>query len=201
MAKDTGDFIGGHVLFGLGRAPYEALVAVSISDVFFAHERGLGLGVYAFGMMLGSSVGPICSGYIVKTLQWRWVYRFGAILCGFIWLFMYFTLEESRFIRTSTGECETLDEPARSVDASGCEDPEMVHGEFKEEKHGLQRQISNATVHRLGEVLDANSFRFQSTLWTVFPGTLQEFIKQCYRPLQLAWFPAIFWVCVSSAEP
>ncbi|PCG89521.1 Major facilitator superfamily domain, general substrate transporter [Penicillium occitanis (nom. inval.)] len=193
MANNSGDFIGGHILFGVGRAPYEALVAISIADVFFAHERGLGLSLYAFGMTLGSSVGPICSGYMVKTLQCRWVYRFGAILCGFMWLVIYFTLEESRFILTSTGVCETSDEPAPSVDASGCEGPEMVHKVFKDEKHRLQRQTSNATVHRLGEVLDARSFRFQFTLWTAFPGTLQEFIKQCYRPLQLAWFPAIFW--------
>lgn len=200
VAKNTGDFIGGHVLFGVGRAPYEALVAISIGDVFFAHERGLGLGVYAFGIMFGSSVGPICSGYMIKTLHWRWVYRFGAILCGVIWVVMYFTLEESRFIRTSSRVSGTLGEAVRPVEASDFQDPEMMQQDFKGEKVGLQRQSSNTTVHRLGEILDAKSFRFQFRLWTIFPGTFQEFIRQCYQPLQLAWFPAIFWVRISSVE-
>ncbi|KAM0549545.1 hypothetical protein ACHAPJ_009361 [Fusarium lateritium] len=49
-AKDAGDFIGSHVLFGIGRAPYEALVPVSFADIFFTHERGFALGVYGFGL-------------------------------------------------------------------------------------------------------------------------------------------------------
>jgi hypothetical protein len=113
---------------------------------------------------------------------------------------MYFTLEESRFIRTSSRVSGTLVEAVGPVGASGFQDTEMIRQDFKGEKVGLQRQSSNTTVHRLGEILDAKPFRFQFRLWTIFPGTFQEFIRQCYQPLQLAWFPAIFWVCISPIE-
>ncbi|KAM5378091.1 hypothetical protein ACJZ2D_004549 [Fusarium nematophilum] len=193
VAKNTGDFISAYVLFGLGRAPYEALVAISIADVFFAHEIGLNMGIWTFGLMFGSSMGPICSGYMAKTLHWRWMYRWGTILCGVVWVVMFFTLEETRFIRTSSQVSGALDGSVRPTGVASSEEPEAIQQDVKDEKHGLHRQSSNTTVYRLGEVLDANSFRFRLSLWIVFPGTLQEFIKQCYQPLQLAWFPAIFW--------
>ncbi|KAL6408666.1 HOL1, putative substrate-H+ antiporter [Ilyonectria robusta] len=192
-ARNAGDFIGAHVLFGFGRAPYEALVAISIADVFFAHEIGLNMGIWAFGLSFGSSMGPICSGYMVKTLHWRWVYRWGAILCAVVWVAMYFTLEETRFVRPSWQVSGPLDGSVPPAERVSSEGPEAIHQDVKAEKNGLHHQNSNTTVHKLGEVLDANSFRFQFSLWTIFPGTLRDFIQQCYRPLQLAWFPAIFW--------
>ncbi|KAH7142077.1 major facilitator superfamily domain-containing protein [Dactylonectria macrodidyma] len=192
-AQNTGDFIGAHILFGLGRAPYEALVAISIADVFFAHEIGLNMGIWAFGLMFGSSMGPICSGYMVKTLHWRWVYRWGVILCTLVWVAMYFTLEETRFVRPSSQVSGRLDGSVPPAERASSEGPEAIQQDVKAEKDGLHHQNSNTTVYKLGEVLDANSFRFQVRLWTIFPGTLREFIQQCYRPLQLAWFPAIFW--------
>ncbi|KAH8683811.1 major facilitator superfamily domain-containing protein [Ilyonectria robusta] len=192
-ARNAGDFIGAHVLFGFGRAPYEALVAISIADVFFAHEIGLNMGIWAFGLSFGSSMGPICSGYMVKTLHWRWVYRWGAILCAVVWVAMYFTLEETRFVRPPWQVSGPLDGSIPPAERASSEGLEAIHQDVKAEKNGLHHRNSNTTVHKLGEVLEANSFRFQFSLWTIFPGTLRDFIQQCYRPLQLAWFPAIFW--------
>ncbi|KAM6534565.1 hypothetical protein FALCPG4_004194 [Fusarium falciforme] len=195
-AKNSGDFIGAHVLFGLGRAPYEALIPISIADVLFTHERGFGLGVYSFGLMFGSSVGPIASGYMVKTLHWRWVYWWGAILCGIVWVVMFLTLEESRFIRKpSQVESTTFDSDERGTPTqeSSSEDHKTAQEEAKDEKNDLQHHGSNTSVHRVGEVLDADNFRFQTSLWTIFPGSLGVLAKQCYQPLQLAWFPVILW--------
>ncbi|KAF4957906.1 hypothetical protein FGADI_2735 [Fusarium gaditjirri] len=165
IARNSGDFIGAHVLFGLGRAPYEALVPISIADVFFAHERGFALGIYAFGLSVGSSVGPICSGYMIETLGWRWVYWWGAILCGILLAAIFFTLEESNFIR----ESELPQEQVKKL------------------------TITNGSVYRVGQVLETDSFRLQYRPWVVLPGTWGQFIRQVYRPLRLAWFPAIVW--------
>lgn len=155
------------------------------------------MGIWAFGLSFGSSMGPICSGYMVKTLHWRWVYRWGAILCAVIWVAMYFTLEETRFVRPSWQVSGPLGGSVPPAERASSEGPEAIQQDVKAEKNGLHHQNSNATVYKLGEVLDANSFRFQFSLWTIFPGTLRDFIQQCYRPLQLAWFPAIFWVGAS----
>ncbi|KAH7473326.1 major facilitator superfamily domain-containing protein [Fusarium oxysporum f. sp. albedinis] len=184
-ARNSGDFIGAHVLFGLGRAPYEALVPISIADIFFAHERGFALGIYAFGLSAGSSVGPICSGYMIETLGWRWVYWWGAILCGILFVAIFFTLEESNFTRESALPQEQVQETQESA-------LEAILEDDKGEKH-LHSALTNGSVYRVGQVLETDSFRLQYRPWVVLPGTWGQFVRQFYRPLQLSWFPAIVW--------
>ncbi|KAI1033392.1 hypothetical protein LB503_008507 [Fusarium chuoi] len=185
-ARSSGDFIGAHVLFGLGRTPYEALVPISIADVFFAHERGFALGVYAFGLSAGSSVGRICSGYMIETLGWRWVYLWGAILCGVLFVVIFFILEESNYPR----DPELPQDPDRVVQESVLE---AIQHDDKGEKQ-LHSALTNGSVYIVGQVLETDSFRLQYRPWVVLPGTWAQFVRQVYRPLQLAWFPAIVWV-------
>ena len=54
FVDDIGGWQGAHVLIGLGAAPFEALPAISIADIFFAHERGGKIGWYVFGLSVGS---------------------------------------------------------------------------------------------------------------------------------------------------
>lgn len=42
------------VLNGLGTSAYQAVIQLSVFDMFFAHERGRMLSVYLFGQQLGS---------------------------------------------------------------------------------------------------------------------------------------------------
>ncbi|KAF5579769.1 HOL1 substrate-H+ antiporter [Fusarium pseudocircinatum] len=180
-ARNSGDFIGAHVLFGLGRAPYEALVPISIADIFFAHERGFALGIYAFGLSAGSSVGPICSGYMIETLGWRWVYWWGAILCRTLFVAIFLTLEESNFVRDS----ELSQDPAQESVLEA-----IQHDKGEKQLHSA---LANGSVYRVGQVLETDSFHLQYRPWVVLPGTWGQFVRQVYRPLQLAWFPAIVW--------
>ncbi|KAI7765056.1 hypothetical protein LZL87_005769 [Fusarium oxysporum] len=53
--------------------------------------------------------------------------------------------------------------------------------------------LTNGSVYRVGQVLETNSFQLQYRPWVVLPGTWGQFVSQVYRPLQLAWFPAIVW--------
>lgn len=62
-----GDYYGAHVLVGLAAAPFEALIAISIADVWFVHERGSKLGVYVFGLAFGSFMGPLRFSACVKA--------------------------------------------------------------------------------------------------------------------------------------
>ena len=50
----TGQWFGAMILNGLGTSAYQAVIQLSIFDMFFAHERGRMLSVYLFGQQLGS---------------------------------------------------------------------------------------------------------------------------------------------------
>ncbi|GAB1739986.1 hypothetical protein NU219Hw_g4914t1 [Hortaea werneckii] len=61
-AASNGQWIAKNVLGGFFSAPIEALPEVSVSDVFFAHERGTFMGVYAFVLAGSNFFAPIICG-------------------------------------------------------------------------------------------------------------------------------------------
>lgn len=130
FSKNVGDFYGAHVLCGLGAAPFEALVAISVGDVWFVHERGSKLGVYVFGLAFGSFIGPFCSGYMAINLGWRWIYRIGAMLTGALLVVFYLTCEEFRFVRSA----DTLETRSQFDEEQSIGTPEE-HGRTDIKKH------------------------------------------------------------------
>ena len=57
-----------------------------ISDMFPAHERGLGMSVFAAAPFLGPAIGPIVGGFVGETVGWRWVEGVMAIFTGVLWI-------------------------------------------------------------------------------------------------------------------
>lgn len=52
--KSNGAWIGSKILQGFVGAPIESLCEISITDIYFTHERGTYMGVYAL-MLVGSN--------------------------------------------------------------------------------------------------------------------------------------------------
>ena len=61
-ARGNGQWIAKNVLGGFFAAPIEALPEASVADVFFAHERGTYMGVYAFALVGSNFFAPIICG-------------------------------------------------------------------------------------------------------------------------------------------
>lgn len=53
-ATTNGAWIGSKILQGFVGAPIESLCEISITDIYFTHERGTYMGLYAF-MLAGSN--------------------------------------------------------------------------------------------------------------------------------------------------
>ncbi|KAF7560197.1 hypothetical protein G7046_g3956 [Stylonectria norvegica] len=75
-------------------------------DLYFLHERGSKMALYMISLAFGSSLGPLCGGYIIEHKGWAWGKWFSAILLGFNLLFIFFFAPESRFYRsTDLSQC------------------------------------------------------------------------------------------------
>lgn len=200
LSKNVGDFYGAHVLLGLGAAPFEALVAVSISDVWFAHERGSKLGTYVFGLAFGSFIGPLCSGYMAVNQGWRWIYWWGAILSGALLTLFFFTFEESHFNRKAEDvEGQNGDARAERSEPTNWEEVADIKNAGKHissEDPDLHREISYGP--QVGDVFDAAGFTVQRGIYKHFPEPWNEIISQMWRPLKVSTLPAVVWV---SAAP
>lgn len=94
----NGDVIGSQFFVGASEACAEALVQLSLSDLFFQHQRGAVLGLYILATSVGTFLGPLIAGYI-SVADWRWVGWSAAIISGVTFLVFYFGLEETAFHR------------------------------------------------------------------------------------------------------
>jgi len=119
-AKGNGQWIAKNILGGFFASPIEALPEISVADVFFAHERGTYMGVYAFVLAGSNFFAPIICGFINDRMGYRWVFYFPAIFCaaGFVFLFCF--MEETNYDRKTVGVVEDPS-PPRSPPAVAAE--------------------------------------------------------------------------------
>jgi len=199
FSKNAGDYYGAHILLGLGAAPFEALVAISIADVWFVHERGSKLGTYVFGLAFGSFIGPLCAGYMAVNQGWRWIYWWGAILTGALLVLFFFTFEETRFIRTA----EAIEGQIDDVEIGQSESPSWeANPDAKKagkqgisEQQDLHRQVSHGP--KVGDVFDAVGFTVQLSILKSYPEGWAEILSQMWRPLKVFTLPAVVWVSLA----
>ena len=115
-ATTASNNIGSQLFVGVSEAVAEATVQLSLSDLFFQHQRGMVLGLYVLATSVGTFLGPLVSGYIADSdLGWPWIGYFAAIVTGCTLVVTYFGLEETAFDRSgpapTTTEVECLQEP------------------------------------------------------------------------------------------
>lgn len=101
--KTDGEWIARSVLLGFFGGPYDALPEVSIADIYFTHQRGSGLSIYAFCALASNYFAPIIMGFISERQGWQWVFYWPAIFTGVTFIFLFFFMEETNYDRVITG--------------------------------------------------------------------------------------------------
>ncbi|KAI5236361.1 MFS general substrate transporter [Aureobasidium subglaciale] len=191
VSKQYGEYWGVEILRGLGSAPFEALPAISISDIYFAHERGGKLSAYVFGLAFGSFVGPVCGGYMVTGQGVRWMYWYGVVVLGVLTLLFFFTFEETHFIRPIDTHDEAL---VNTVDMPEL-DKTFTNKSTRKEADGQSVHQQSAAI--VGEVFDAEGFKLQYSLWKTYPTTWTAVVTEWWMPLKCLSLPAVFWCGVN----
>lgn len=97
--KTNGQWIGHKILQGFLGAPIESLCEVTVSDIWFEHERGSWMGLYAFIMLFGSFMAPFFGGFITQGMDWKWVLFWGAIFDAIVFVFLFLFFEETNYSR------------------------------------------------------------------------------------------------------
>lgn len=89
-----------NILAGFAGAPIDSLVEISTTDVFFQHERAEYLSSwFIFVLYAGSDLGPVASGFIVETMNWKWCYYFLVIFSFVLLIIQLLFMEDTTFER------------------------------------------------------------------------------------------------------
>jgi MFS family permease len=72
--KSDGEWIARSLVTGFFVAPVEALPEISVTDIYFTHERGTYMGVYSFALAGSNYFAPVICGFIAERQGWQWVF-------------------------------------------------------------------------------------------------------------------------------
>ncbi|KAI9739248.1 MAG: hypothetical protein M1834_007461 [Cirrosporium novae-zelandiae] len=100
--KTNGQWIAKNILQGFFSAPIESLCEISITDLYFTHERGFYMALYALFLAGSNFLAPILAGFINDGQGWQWVLYWGGIFCGIGFVFLFFFMEETNYHRALT---------------------------------------------------------------------------------------------------
>ncbi|KAK9378781.1 MFS general substrate transporter [Kockiozyma suomiensis] len=166
------------ILLGLVGAPIECLCEVSITDLFFTHQRGRQLGIYLLMLSGGAYLAPLCNGFINQSMGWQWVMYWCAILCAVACVLCFFFMEETMYYRQSSFEA--------AVDYA---DPLVV------DTSSDNKEMTTETT--LQPISPRRSYIRSLALYRIIPEKPNEFFRIIIRPFIVSYFlPLVIWVGV-----
>ncbi|PMB69348.1 putative MFS-type transporter [Beauveria bassiana] len=175
--KSYSGFLVGRIIMGFGAGAAETLAPVTITDIFFLHERGAVMSAYTCFLSIGVAFGMIVSGAITANTHWRTIYEVSSALIGFVLLLLFFTLPETAYKRVENGKviASASSEALRSR-ASQSSDAET----------------GQPTVSKQTYLQSLRIFRRQ-------PLTHESVLKMIFRPFALILLPSVLWAALVQA--
>ncbi|KAE8830574.1 hypothetical protein PTNB85_07161 [Pyrenophora teres f. teres] len=176
--KSNGEWIARCILTGFFVSPVEALPEISVTDVYFTHQRGYYMGFYAFSLAGSNYFAPIISGFISEGQGWQWVFYWPAIFLGFTLVVLFLLMEETNYTRRVEGVAlragELGPDGKNEVDEEKA-DAKTVHSAASEEVRGASTK----------------TFAQKLSVWQPSPGT--KVLERAKRSLVYLSWPVIFY--------
>jgi MFS family permease len=157
-------------------APVEALPEISVTDIYFTHQRGTYMGLYSFALAGSNYFAPVICGFIAEYQGWQWVFYWPAIFNAVTLVFLFFFMEESNYQRQTTIVGTTPDSS-----------PAELNAELGDLEKVQPLASQSATSIQVGTT--TKSFTQKLSLWRPSPG--QSMFQRAKRSLQYLSWPVI----------
>jgi multidrug resistance protein len=69
---------------GCGSSVFSTMVGGVVSDLYHAQDRNTPMALFSGGVLFGTGLGPLVSGFIAQNTNWRWVFWVQVITCGIL---------------------------------------------------------------------------------------------------------------------
>lgn len=194
--KSKGEVFATQFLAGIAGAVNETLFQVTVSDLFFIHQRGTMNGIYLFCVTLGNSFAPVAAGYVGVSQGWRWVYWWTAIFTGGILVLMSFFLEETRYIPLIEGVSVRNENTVELQDTPLGDDIKLDTKVEPATESQLERTETNKTQRRrlvpIDHSIPMNSYRHRHRLISTKTDHGHNIARHYWQPIVILFrFPAI----------
>ncbi|CDK29495.1 unnamed protein product [Kuraishia capsulata CBS 1993] len=106
----SGEWIASKLLQGFFGAPIESLGEITIADIWFEHERGRWMSVYAVSLFVSNFIAPLVAGFISDGQGWKWVCFWCAIFDAVALIVLFFLWEETNYSRPHIAPDDEIEE-------------------------------------------------------------------------------------------
>ncbi|KAF5240871.1 hypothetical protein FANTH_9392 [Fusarium anthophilum] len=169
------------IIQGFFVAPIEALPEVCVTDIYFTHQRGTYMGVYALALTGSNYFAPVISGFIAEYQGWQWVFYWPAMFLAFVFVFLFIFMEETNYSRdpqVPNSRQESSSPPRNDKNSEAEESPSGVRSQHSIESHTDRRPCSNPR-------------NFIERMSRLKPSLNQGMSKQAWRCFEYLGWPAI----------
>ena len=175
VTHGNGEWIAKCIVQGFFNAPIEALPEISVTDVYFTHQRGKYMGFYALTLAGSNYFTPVICGFIAEYQGWQWVFYWPAIFLAFVFVFFLFFLEETNYVRKTSGIVSST---------SNSPPPESIDNEktLAQAATGTSHSIDNRKPKTLVQ---------RMSLWNPTPN--RNMLAGAWRSLKYLTWPVIFY--------
>ncbi|CAG5183183.1 uncharacterized protein ALTATR162_LOCUS10454 [Alternaria atra] len=148
--RTYGDWMGSNFLAGLGGAISEAVVQITIADLYFVHQHGTMNAWYLIFTSVGASLGPVASGFVVESQGWRWIWWWCTIFLSLNLALVLFFFEESKYVPVLNGRSVTHG-------VSGSHGPSTIHANSESQKVAdVKGDAIHSSMERVQSRIDTN---------------------------------------------
>ncbi|KAF3038059.1 hypothetical protein E8E11_005361 [Didymella keratinophila] len=177
-SKSYGSELASRIVMGAAAGAAEVLAPLTISDIFFLHERGTVMAVYTCALSAGVSGGIIIAGLVSIHNGWRTIYWVATALIGTCTLFVIFTFPETMYTRNAAASIAVAQGDPKQ------EDPES--------KGPMTAQIDDTSVASNAVIPEERSYISSLRLFSGIY-TKEPLWKLFVRPVAFIILPQVFW--------
>ncbi|KAF5984115.1 transporter protein HOL1 [Fusarium bulbicola] len=181
--SSNGEWIAKCIIQGFFIAPIEALPEISITDLYFTHQRGTYMGIYALALAGSNYFAPVICGFIAEYQGWQWVFYWPAIFLSFVFVFLFFFMEETKYNRVARQVDHVPFSPSRLI----VENKDKVEEKDADAGRSEVREVDEANV----QYAKPRTFLQKLSLWQPTPN--QSMARHAGRSLQYLSWPVIFF--------
>ncbi|CAG9942530.1 unnamed protein product [Clonostachys rosea f. rosea IK726] len=186
-ANSYGSFLGARILTGTGASANESIMNVVVADMYFLHERGKYVGSYFWCYFVGLFLGPVIAGAVADRVSYRWFFWACTIAQGVNMVALVFFFPETR---------RSYDD--YNVHSQACQPSSNAIDQDEHKTENPTLGSPSALTIRDECVGKGRPSRAQFNLFQPIDRlALKHVIRHFLTPLQIFFFPIIFWASMS----
>ncbi|KAH0031663.1 major facilitator superfamily transporter, partial [Aureobasidium melanogenum] len=203
MCRSSGTYLAIRILQGFFGGPVESLCEISMTDIWFVHERPLYIALYGVSLGASGKLAPVFSAFINSGMGWEWTLWWCAIGIGIAFVFCLLFMEETNYDRHTTQSSssdsqavfEGTGEPALSEsEKNTAKDVVQVSDSplSNDEKSSEDQHPPNVVAAELGHIAYPRKTYWQK-LSVIDKKRPNRMLDIMWAPFKFFTFPVVVW--------